>query len=258
MTAAIAEAIDWVEELAEQVDRRIREFVRIVTELMNDVPGFLEFALEPLRRTMARVHELDHRYRECRRDLLAKLGNPFRLSEVAAAWGDAVANPITGAAAVVAPTKLAGDKRWEGYAADMYRATAAEQLAGLNSIRDLASQLRTSLTAVSHALGGCWLTIGFLLAELLMSVLGAIAAAATGVGAPVGGAALVAALAKAISLIGVAVGAVAVLLQNQEAEQGSIRQKLADVGSEWPAPPTAELSDASVADGDSSDWTPRR
>jgi hypothetical protein len=41
-----------------------------------------------------------------------------------------------------------------------------------------------------------------------------------------------------------------------ETEQAAIKQKIRDLGSSWAMPNTGDMSDASVTDGDGSDWRP--
>ncbi|GGP73420.1 hypothetical protein [Saccharothrix coeruleofusca] len=41
-----------------------------------------------------------------------------------------------------------------------------------------------------------------------------------------------------------------------ETEQAAIRQRIRDLGSDWSMPNTADMADASVSDGDGSDWRP--
>jgi hypothetical protein len=71
-----------------------------------------------------------------------------------------------------------------------------------------------------------WTAMGLLFVGFAVAITGAVVAAFTVVGIP--------------AAIGV--------------EQAAIRQKVRDLGSTWAMPNTADMADASDADGEGSDW----
>jgi uncharacterized membrane protein YccF (DUF307 family) len=132
------------------------------------------------------------------------------------------------------------------------------QAAGLNAIKDIAGQMRTSLNSLANSIDAFWIAIGFALAGFAVAALGAVAAAFTVVGAPAAIAALLTAAGVATALVGAAVVALNSHVNTIEVEQAAIQQKVRDLGSTWAMPNTADMADASVTDGDGSDWRPGR
>lgn len=247
-----------VDELLDLIDRKIREFVDTVNDFLAWVPGFMGDIADLVRRSAEQAVSATADAARRVRTLLDQTGDPRRLADVAVAWANDVANPLTALDDLLSPTKLQADKRWDGYAAEMYVAAATEQREALTALRDLAGQIQTSLQSVSHAVIAFWVAVAIALIEFALALCAGIAAAASGVGAPAGAAAIVAGATHVAALLGVAlVGATAVCLE-QERQQSAIVQKLSDLGPDWPRPPVGELSDASRADGDGSDWIPSR
>jgi len=122
-----------------------------------------------------------------------------------------------------------------GRAARAYSATVPPQPQGLNSVKDVANQMRASLNSLANSIDAFWIAMGVALATFV------VAAVAGG-------------LAAAIGIIGATIMALESHTNTIETEQNAIMQKIHDIGREWTMPNVGDMSDASVTDGDGSDW----
>ncbi|SEQ62215.1 hypothetical protein SAMN05216188_10459 [Lentzea xinjiangensis] len=125
------------------------------------------------------------------------------------------------------------------------------QAQGLNAVKDVANQPRASLNSLASSIDAFWIAMGVAFATFVVSAVGAIAAACTVVGTP---AAIAGGLTVAIGIVGATIMALESHTNTIETEQNAITQKIHGIGREWTMPNVGDMSDASVADGDGSDW----
>jgi hypothetical protein len=130
----------------------------------------------------------------------------------------------------VAHEKLKTSVEWTGRGSEAYKATVPAQVNGLNSIKDLAGQVHSSLNNLANGIDNFWLALKIAFGVF---VVGAIAAACTIVGTRAAIAALAGAAGVSIGLVTAAILAVQSFTQTIATEQDGIKTKIHDLGQEW-------------------------
>lgn len=248
--------VQQVEQKTQDAQQNVKEFFDQVDRLLSWVPAPLEYMIAPIIQGMRLLSEKVAELWDHVGHLIEQWGDPDRLKQVGEQWVAQVGNVLGDVAGTIGIDKLRTTVEWEGRAARAYHSVVPAQSAGLNAVKDIANQLRTSLTSLANAIESFQLTMWFALGAFVVGAVGAIASACTVVGTPVGIAALSAACGAAIALIGTAVLAMKSQVNTIETEQAAIMQKIHDLGSDWAMPDTTAMADASATDGDESDWRP--
>lgn len=248
--------VQQVEQKTRDAEQNVKEFFDQVDRLLNWVPAPLEHMIAPIVQGMRLLSEKVAELWDHVGHLIEQWGDPDRLKQVGEQWVAQVGNALGDIAGTVAIDRLRTTVEWEGRAARAYHSAVPAQSAGLNAVKDIANQVRTSLTALANAIESFQLTMLFALISFGIGAVGALMAAASVVGTPVGIAALSAACGAAITLISTAVLAMQSQVNTIEIEQTAIMQKVHDLGSDWVMPDSGAMRDASATDGDGSDWRP--
>ncbi|MCE6999837.1 hypothetical protein LZG04_34240 [Saccharothrix sp. S26] len=239
-----------------KIDEESRRFFEQVNSVMSWVPAPLDYLVDPIVRNLAL---LDGRLREFQdrvNQLWDQRGDSDRLKQVGEQWVSQVGNALGDIAGTIGLDKLRTTIEWEGRAARAYQATVPPQAAGLNSIKDIAGQMRSSLNSLANSIDMFWIAMGLAFVGFAVAIAGAVVAAFTVVGIPAAIGVILTAAAAAFGLIAAAIMALESHINTIEVEQAAIRQKLRDLGSTWTMPNTADMADASATDGDGSDWRP--
>ncbi|MEV0675715.1 hypothetical protein AB0I60_04240 [Actinosynnema sp. NPDC050436] len=238
------------------IDARIREFFEQVNGVLSWVPVGFEHLVSPIQRGMSALADLAREFWERVRLLWDQPGDSERLKQVGEKWVSEVGNVLGDIAGTLGLDKLRTTAEWEGRASRAYRDAIPAQVAGLNSIKDVANQVRTSLAGLANAIDSFWLAIKLAFTVFLVGAVGAIALACTIVGIPAAIGALTTVVSVSLGLIVTAVMTMESHTNTVEMEQAAIRQKVHDLGTTWSTPDGSAISDASAADGDPSDWQP--
>jgi|GEM_PF-1295128 len=254
MDPLVQEAYEKLQELQRKVD----EFFDQVNSALSWVPFFLSHLIEPIRAAIEALNAKLGEFWERANQLMEQPGSPSRLNAAAQQWSSQVAAPLAAIAGAIGPSQLRTNVEWVGRAAETYRATVPAQVSGVNGAKDIANQMRASLTSLANSVENFWLAIGIAFATFIVGAVAAIVAAATVVGIPAAVAALATAVGVSIGLITATVVALNSHLNTIETEQATIREKIIDLGTQWSASDIGAMSDASVADGDASDWRVNR
>ena len=250
----VQEAYEKLREIQQKVD----EFFDKVNSVLSWVPFFLSYLIEPIRAGIEALNAKLREFWDRANQLFQQPGSPSRLDEVAQLWVSEVAEPVAAIAGTVSPDKMRTNVEWVGRAAEAYRSTVPAQVSGLNGIKDIANQMRTSLNLLANSVENFWLAIGIAFATFIVGAVGAIIAAATVVGVPAAIAAIATAVGVSIGLIAAAVVSLKSHINTIELQQAAIAQKVTDLGTHWANSDVGAMSDASVADGDASDWRVNR
>jgi uncharacterized protein YoxC len=245
-----------VQQKQREAEQDVKEFFDRVDRLLSWVPPPLEHMVDPIVQGMRLLSEKVAELWDHVGHLIDQWGDPDRLKQVGEQWVTQVGNVLGDIAGTVGIDKLRTTVEWEGRAARAYHSAVPPQAAGLNAVKDIANQMRTSLTALANAIESFQLTMWFAWGSFGVGAVAALMAAASVVGTPVGIAALSGACGAAIALISTAVLAMQAQVNTIETEQMTIMQKVHDLGSDWAMPDTAAMRDASGTDGDGSDWRP--
>lgn len=243
-----------IDQKSREIDDNFRKFFSQVNGTLSWVPDALEYLVDPIIKSMNLLATATGDFWKWLEEQKAKCGDEDRLDEVGEQWVNKVGNVLGDIAGTIGLDKLRTNIEWTGRAARAYHDTVPPQAAGLNAIKDIANQMRASLNSLANSVEGFRLAMYFALGGFVVAGVAAIAGALSVVGIPAAIATIGAALGASISLIGAASMAMATHMNTIETEQMTIAQKIHDLGSSWARPNTRDMSDASVADGDSSDW----
>ncbi|MFD4643237.1 hypothetical protein ACFWN2_38430 [Lentzea sp. NPDC058436] len=239
---------------ADEIDRAIRRFFDVINSTLSWVPAPLKWVIEKVQDGIRVVNVRIAEFWERVNQLFEQPGDSDRLRQVGTGWVEQVGNKLGDIAGTITLEKMRTNVEWEGRAARAYTATVPPQSQGLNQVKDVANQMRASLNSLANSIDAFWIAMGVALATFVVAAVGAIAAACTVVGTPAAVAAIAGGLAVAIGIIGATIMALESHTNTIETEQNAIVQKIHDIGREWTMPNTADMSDASVTDGDGSDW----
>jgi uncharacterized protein YukE len=239
-----------------KIDQESRRFFEQVNSVMSWVPAPLEYLIDPIVRNMELLDRKLREFWDRVNQLWDQPGDSDRLKQVGEQWVSQVGNALGDVAGTIGLDKLRTAIEWEGRAARAYQATVPPQAAGLNSIKDIAGQMRSSLNSLANSIDMFWIAMGLAFIGFAVAIAGAVVAAFTVVGIPAAIGVILTAAAAAFGLIAATIMALESHVNTIEVEQTAIRQKLRDLGSTWAMPNTADMADASVTDGDRSDWRP--
>ena len=239
---------------ANEIEKKIQEFFDKVNDVLSWVPGFLSDLIEPIRRGIEALNQKLREFWDRVNQLWEQPGNSDRLKQVGEQWVNEVGNVLGDIAGTIAPDKLKTNIEWTGKAAEAYKATIPAQVSGLNGLKDLANQLKSSLNNLGNSIDSFWIAAAFAFAGFVVGAVAAIATACTVVGIPAAIAIIATAVGVALGLIGAAVMALNSHVNTIATEQSTIKQKVHDLGAEWSKTNIGAMSDASVTDGDKSDW----
>ncbi len=221
---------------AEDVDRDIERFFDVVNATMTWVPPPLRWVVdeveEGVRWLIEKITELRDRYDQFKR----QRGDADRLRQVGTAWVEQVGDVLGDVAGTIALDKMRTNVEWEGAAARAYAATVPPQSQGLNAVKDIANQMRTSLNSLANSIDAFWISMIVALTTFAVAAAGAIVAACTVVGVPAAIGALAGGLTAVIGIIGATVMALESHTNTIETEQNAIMQKVHDIGREWTMP----------------------
>ncbi len=191
------------------------------------------------------------------RAIVARGGDPVVLRHTGALWAVQVGGTASGIAALSTPVITRVDDRWMGVAADAYRSSLPAQHAALLAIKAIGDEVDAALTDLANALTTFWAEISVALANLVAALFAAAMSAATAVGAPTAAAFALAALGIFAAAAKSTISALTAVATNAAARAAQLERRLSNDAAfpagGWPRS-TTDLTDASVVDGDDSDW----
>jgi hypothetical protein len=206
--------------------------------------------VEDLRRRFAAiVDEL--------REVVARGGDPAALRRAGAAWAIRVGGTASGIAALSTPAIARVDDHWTGVAADAYRSSLPAQHAALLAVKTTGDEIDAALTDMANALTTFWAEISVALANLVAALFAAAVSATTAVGAPTAVGFALAALGIFAAAAKSTISALTAVATNAAARAAQLERRLSNDAAfphgGWPRS-TTDLTDASVLDGDDTDW----
>ena len=203
------------------------------------------------------ARHIDELWYVCSKFLVIEPGMPWRLYyDAAASW-----TKVGGGASALAAEANAGTLQavnlWEGPAAYTYWLAITPQNSALLAIKSISDEITNSLTNIAIGIVALWAALLGALVVYLAELCVEATATATVVAAPVAVPAAGASTLKVIGTITVLTGAFGtymyMLLSEYQDLLTQLNSNAAFPKGHWPVP-QADMSDASVTDGDSSDW----
>jgi hypothetical protein len=226
---AIQQANDKLHEL----DQKINDLFNKVNDVLSCVPGFLSDLIQPIENGLESLRQKVKEFFDRVNQLIDQPGSPTRLHEVAADWANMVGNTVGDIAGRISLDKLQTNLDWEGRGAEAYKATVPAQVSGLNSVKDLANQLRSSLDNLGNGIESFWTAVVVAIVVFAVGAAAAIGAACTVVGIPAAIAAILGAAGVSIGLVTAAILSLQSLTNTISTEQNTIAQKVHDLGDQW-------------------------
>jgi uncharacterized protein YukE len=235
-----------------EVEETIKDFYDTVNRVLEKIPESLRHLVKPAIDGMRRLGRLIAEFWEQADKFLAQAGDSDKLEAYADALFTKVAKPLGEIAGTVALDRLATNAAWTGSGAEAYKAIVPAQGGGLEDLRDFATELGNTLKEVANGIENFWLAIALAFGALVVTIVGAIAEACTGVG-------IVLSVATVAGGVGVALGAATTaavelkgIYDTIDTAQDSIRQGIDQLGDEW-----AKATPKNQARIDTSDrWRP--
>ncbi|MEU6266873.1 hypothetical protein [Saccharopolyspora shandongensis] len=156
------------------------------------------------------------------------------------------------------PEALIADDKWHGAAADAYTAAIKPQGQAATRIGTIAGKTAGALALCASAGVAFYVSLGFILAKYIQTMVAAIAAFESAVFSWAGAILVVEETTVGGGLITAAVGALATVVATQAAEMVALHGEAVDgtdfpLGA-WPDPARNPFADATVSDGDA-DWS---
>jgi hypothetical protein len=242
--AGIGEATGHVDEVISRVETALAELP--LTEV-----GGARADLAELRRAFADAVEwLD--------DLLLTAGDTTALRRAGAVWVDRIGATASGLAGVASLNITRVDDHWTGAAADAYRNTLPAQQAALAAIAFTSADVDATLNDLASAIVRFWVSIGTACLGLVVALAGALGPAASVVGAPVATGMAIAGVGAMVTAANAALTNLTDVTTDAAARSAALERRLATdtafpLGA-WPRSTTDISTDASVTDGDGTDW----
>lgn len=230
---------------SKELERKIHEFFDKVNDVLDWVPSFFSDLIEPIQRGMDALKQKVKEFWDRVNQLFDQPGSPDRCHQVAAEWVDKVGNIIGDISGHISLDKMQTNLDWQGRGAEAYKATVPAQVSGLNSIKDLANQLRGSLDNLGNGIESFWTVMIAAFVGFLVGAAAAIAGAITVVGIPLSIAAILTAVGVSLTLITSAIVSVQSLTNTISTEQNTIAQKVHDLGTEWAKSNTGAMQEKS-------------
>lgn len=238
-------AIQQADDKLRELEQKIQDFFNKVNDALSWVSGFLSDLIEPIKRGMEALRQKIKEFWDRVNQLIDQPRNPTRLHQVAEDWVNKVGNLIGDISGRIGLDKLQTNLDWQGRAAEAYKATVPAQVSGLNAVKDLANQLRSSLDNLGNGIEAFWTAMVAAVVVFLVGTVAAIVGACTVVGIPAAIAAIVTAAGVSIGLVTTAILSLQSLTNTISTEQNTIAQKVHDLGDQWAMSNTGAMQDKS-------------
>ncbi len=253
--AAFEGALTKVSELFEKLKGAWDGIVDGVNRVLGILPGFLEGPVKSaFRKCESKVGEVFDEITK----LFSERGSASALRAAGQSWNEQVGYRASTQAGLLVKEALETDNEWTGDAADRYGEAVTAQGKALTQIKTITETLQTTLNEIASALTVFWIGIAVAFGGYVALMIGCIIGACTVVGTIPS---LIAALGFSVAFL----SAVATLSNNfantLEEKKAKVAQQATMDGQfangNWPPAVADKISDASVRDGDKSDWTPK-
>jgi uncharacterized protein YukE len=249
-----AEILERVRRLLERVQQVANELINNVNRVLGWLPGAIADAITAV---LDRFGELVTQFLTEVGEFFTQPGWPPGLFSAKTDWTTQVGGRASALVSTATLDETQSDDHWQGVAADAYRNTLPRQKDALTAIKAAVDEISDALNKVAFGIIAFWVAIAGAIVAYVAELIVEAAAAATVVGAPPAAAGGVASTIKVIALVAGFVGLLVTYLTTLSTQYTDLEQRLANNDAfprgQWPRS-TTDLSDASLNDGDDTDW----
>jgi uncharacterized protein YukE len=186
-------------------------------------------------------------------------GDPSGIRTTAESWTNNVGKAANDQAGILVKEQLDTDNSWTGAAADRYGEAVTSQNKALAGAKLLTDNVNQTLNEIASAIATFWVSFGTAIATYVIAAGIAVAACCTGVGAAAGIPAFIIATGAFITASIMFANNFNNTLSDKKGKLDQLVPTGAPFGSNgsWPPAASDKMADATVGDGDGSDWTPK-
>ena len=245
----LAGIISEIEAGIATAETTVQTVAAAVYTVLDQVPGW---AADGIRAGLADMQRaFDEKIAELR-GWIAHRGDPAALRRCGAMWANEIGGAASRAGALATLNGVAADDRWSGVAADAYRFTLPAQKDATTAIKAAGDEIGAAFEELANAITSFWVAIGIAVIGLVVAILAATVAT------PLGIAGVVAGLSAFATAGTFAWSALTDITNESAARSAEIQRRLSNdtafPGGAWPRSTTPISGDASITDGDDTDW----
>jgi uncharacterized protein YukE len=252
---AFDEALTRVSELFDKLKGAWNDIVDGVNHVLSILPGFLEGSVRSaFKKCSSKVTEVFNEITK----LFSERGSASALRTAGESWNTQVGHRASTQAGLLAKEALETDNKWTGDAADRYGEAVTAQGKALTQIKAITDNLQTTMNEIASALTAFWTGIAVCFGVYVALMIGCIIGAATVISTIPS---LIAALGFSVAFLERITTLSTNFANTLDEKKAKIEQQSTMDGQfangNWPSAVADQMSDASVKDGDKSDWTPK-
>lgn len=262
--APVPAPVSGFDQLVAHVARVLDDIKRVADRLISTCGAWLS-PLGPLagalRRDLAEFAAQINRILDTVGTMISQPGRPVTLWQAGEAWMEQVSPQAGNLVGTLTAAYMAADDAWKGPAATAYLDTLPAQKDAAAALHEVTGRVGITLQETALTIAAFWLGLLGAAVGLLAQLVGAAAAAATGVGAPPAAVTALAATTRFLAMLTAMTLAALAALHEISGNQSTLVVALTDNAAfpgppagRWPVSTTSRLSDGSMSDGDGSDW----
>lgn len=245
--------------------RRVDDGLHKIVELANKIVDACNRAGRWLGPLWDDVVDLLHRFVDLVKRLLSEIGKfitrpgvPWTLWKHGSDWTEQVGKRASDLAskATVGQTEI--DERWQGPAATAYLGTLPDQNKALTAIKAATDDLDDALTKVAGGIIGFWMGVLAAVVPFIIELIGWLAAACTGVGAPAAAAGSGVSTLKVLGIIAAVATAATTYLVAISSQYKDLLQRVNNgegfPGGHWPRATNDVIADGSLKGDMTTNW----
>lgn len=177
-----------VQETVDRINNKMRELFGAAETMLSKIPRMLvpEGFVERVRSLLQRADQLVRKLLSKVAEYLAAPGLPSELRASADKWSTQAGEQVRTVGDDIGTAKMRVGDYWRGNAANAYRDTLDRQNEACDEMVVLMGEVSDLLRRSASTIESFWMTILLSLIPVIAGIVGAIAGAITGVGAPAG------------------------------------------------------------------------
>lgn len=250
-------------ELISQIQSGLDEAARIVDTIVAGINSVLaqlpDVVIGGIRDTVTVLYTVLREQLDQMSGILAYAGDPGALRLAGSAWANELGGAASRLAGFATLNSVQSDDHWSGRGADAYRDMLIPQKEALAAVKLTGDDIDDALNELAGGIEMFWVSIGTATITLVVGIAAAAPIAATVIGAPAAAAIGVSAWIIFAAAVTAAISSLTIITVDAAANSAALDQRLSNdtafPGGRWPR--SADLGEASITDGDGTDWSLR-